>query len=540
MRRFRYRYKALLLLLLIAFVGTLGVLSLKKDQAPEPAVIFAKADEGAALLRASGERPEHTGRLLIHGTAAPYDRETGTYYVPVSAFGGDLTEGLTFSNKGAAARLIRDGMEEDRALAIESSHAFTLVISDAEAVYTERLVFTGLPIMTIETLSDDSIAARDENNIDRITLFDPSGADGCRVDTYYGKDRLRGSFGRNFSKNSYLISLDEEEENDGIPLLGLRADNKWILLPMHMDQNKLRDKLAQDLWNDFAEADPDACDTGTHMAYIELFRDGRYWGLYGLTERITGESLSLKETDILFKVARKSKHTSEVYGSVKHTLDGGDSDTEIHWPEIYTGEALWDPMIHYVKSFIEDPEDYSPEELYEQLDLKNAVDYTIYYLTVAAEDNCIHNTYYLFQGMPDGGTRLRRIPWDLTITFGYRNFLSDNASGFDPAELERINPPTSMIHLMERDPEGFFTLLSERYRTLRKRFLTPEHLLENLAIQSNRIKKSGAMKREIERWTVVENTEDTTELEAFIQDRFAVLDDYFLTPYSAEKLERIG
>lgn len=527
--------KRVLLVCLVFVIILCCLVSIHRDRNDSTQLHWISRDALSFGLSDTASQQNKNGRLFIFGEAAQFDRQSNTYYVPVRSNERDCLSGLSWSDGDEQAYLVMDGMEGDIASAVETGHAFTIACKSDGSAATSQLVFTGLPMLTIETLSDDTIPVTDDKTVSKFVLFDPNSGNGYQINTYYGYDRVRGSYSRNFSKISYDMALCGGPQS----LLGLRKDDKWILMPMHMDLNKLRDKLALDLWNDFAQANPRVNYTGIHMAYIELMRDGRYWGLYGLVERVTGESLGLSPNDTLFKVSRASKHSSEAYEAVKNTLDGKDTDTDIRWPTVYR-EKLWEPMIQYVKSFIEEPDNYAAEDLYAQLDLENAADYTIYLLTVAAEDNNIHNTFYVFAGQEDGGTKLRRIPWDLTITFGYRNFLSEHDSGFDPNELTRINPPISMIHLMERDLEGFFRLLSNRYRELRGDFLTPEHILENLYIQSALITKSGAMGREIDRWTVVENTLDTSGLEQFIRDRFRVLDDYFLTPYEPGKVSRLG
>lgn len=528
--------KRILLACLALAISLCGFLSIHREGNGSAKIHWIRRDSLSFELSDAGSRRNGNGRLFIFGEAAPFDIQSNTYYVPVRLDEQDPLSGLSWSGSGEQAYLVMDGMEDDIPSAIENGHAFTIARPKDGSVATCKLVFTGLPMLTVEALSDDAIRVTDDKTVGKFVLFNPNGRSGYEIDTYYGYDRVRGSYSRNFSKVSYSMTISSGPES----LLGLRKDDEWILMPMHMDLNKLRDKLALDLWNDFARANPEANYTGIHMEYLELMRDGRYWGLYGLVERITGESLGLSPDDIMFKVARASKHSSKAYEAVKNTLDGKDTDTDIRWPKIYLGEKLWEPMIRYVKSFIEDPDNYTAEDLYGQLDLKNAVDYTLFLLTVAAEDNNIHNTFYVFTGQEDGSTKLRRIPWDLTITFGYRNFVSEHDSGFDPNELTRINPPISMIHLMERDPEGFFRLLSDRYRELRADFLTPDHILGNLYVQSALLTKSGAMGREIDRWTMVENTLDIRGLEQFIQNRCRVLDHYFLAPYEAEKLSILG
>ena len=90
----------------------------------------------------------------------------------------------------------------------------------------------------------------------------------------------RGSSSRMFPKQSYsLETQDSLGENNNIPLLGLPAENDWVLYAPYSDKSMMRNVVAYKMWRDMDHYSP-----GTK--YCELFLNGDYKGVYVFMEKI--------------------------------------------------------------------------------------------------------------------------------------------------------------------------------------------------------------------------------------------------------------
>src|SRR5688500_14736763 len=91
---------------------------------------------------------------------------------------------------------------------------------------------------------------------------------------------LRGQFSRTLPKKSYALELrDAEGENVDAPLLGLPADDDWVLTAAYNDRTLMRNALAYET----------ARSIGRYAArtrFVELRIRGRSRGVYVLTEKL--------------------------------------------------------------------------------------------------------------------------------------------------------------------------------------------------------------------------------------------------------------
>lgn len=193
--------KLILLFLATAAFIAAAVLSLANDAASGQAVCFMRAAIPDHLPDAPAHAP--VSSLLIHGVPAPYDAQTGVYYVPLSLKNGLANAKLSWKNAAESACLAADGAESDLAGAIADGHAFTLLISGRQGEYTQKVIFTALPMLVSKTLSDDTIKAAEDKASAKFTYFDPAGSDdgGYRILSGAGTKKLHGHYSRNYSKS---------------------------------------------------------------------------------------------------------------------------------------------------------------------------------------------------------------------------------------------------------------------------------------------------------------------------------------------------
>ena len=147
---------------------------------------------------------------------------------------------------------------------------FAFLISSEREITVERCEKLGLPILQIETDRNKPVKRKDKYVKASYTLGELSGR--CKI-------RGRGNSTWKTAltqKRPYLLKLDEEAS-----LLGFPAARKWVLMANAPDRSMLRNFYAEHL----AHTVWDRQRWSPSSTFITLFLNGKYMGLYGLTEK---------------------------------------------------------------------------------------------------------------------------------------------------------------------------------------------------------------------------------------------------------------
>ncbi len=152
--------------------------------------------------------------------------------------------------------------------------------------------------------------------------------------------RIRGHASREFEKAPYRLKfVDENGEDNPLPVMGMAAHCEWVLYGPYMDKSLVRNYMWYNLSGDMMEWAP-------NVRYCELILNGQYQGLYMMIETITnGEDcrLDLQEmamgstvTGYLLRGDRTTEEDLEgirdVYSYLERTLTIG-SDVAIRYPK---------------------------------------------------------------------------------------------------------------------------------------------------------------------------------------------------------------
>jgi len=263
-----------------------------------------------------------------------------------------------------------------------------------------------LPKLEIETESGELPGDEDTSGALRLTEAHEGGA--CAIETSI-HIRLRGNTSRRFPKKSYRLELVEADGTKrDLALCGLRADDDWILNPMYSDTSKVREAMAYWLWEQINSQGRSAASSRT--AYVEVWLNGVYHGLYLLQERVDRKQVGVdKARGILYKAVANDR--PEVAELLKAGSSGACGGLEL----TYAGNAVaavWAPAADYMAILNGDAPGGSA-----RLSRPNAVDYALWSMLVQARDNHFKNMF-IHCVWEDGGYVLYRIPWDLNHTFG--------------------------------------------------------------------------------------------------------------------------
>ncbi len=522
-----------------------------------------------------------------------FDEDEGCYVV---ALPKSVRESKTFDmsvnfdvklDDGVAYELRLDGVapnEEGRIIiddfeALES-HSFS-IYKDGEEVQSVEVRFTYLNLVEINYPSCNSSYYITGSL--RVTQPNILGHDSLYVAAF----KYRGASAQKYDKKSYAIKMREADgvTSKDVEFLGLRDDNNWILDAMAVDRACMRNRVSTDLWNDFATEPYHKRDGrekkarhGTRGEFAEVYLNGKYHGVYCLTEKMDRKQLKLKKLEqpaggkpIIHGTLYKSSQWSY---EVLMGHDLGQKVFPLHQPEPYNNNLKQETWANYeikYPDYEEEPIDWAPlwnainvvasyEDsqfsgyVTEYFDMKNVVDYYLFIELMLATDNHGKNMFfYNYDQQASTSTRMIGLaPWDLDGTWGRR---WDGSSSICRADQDFTtflwayeHGTLTLFHrLQELEYMNWEKQLSKRYAELRQTHFAEEALHERFETYAELFEASGADEREGERWAKLYHGNirgDVDYIKRWITTRLAFLDEQYgyVAPSGIEvvKVDHLG
>lgn len=523
MRYGKKRQKLFLLLLCICLLGPImaGYILGRtgRMQLTVPVVSYEKIQDVTKGMQEYDVRPA----LSFGGHAAAYDSVEDIYYITQNMDGGSFGGALS----SVEGRLLWPYDEyftrfED---AISQGHVFSLYcVDDRENRYCSyRVVFTGMPIMVIDTLDGGEIKGGREGVM---RLFDwKFSADSYRESSCYAA--IRGNTSIGYPKKGYKLKLDEK-----MSLLGMRRDEDWILTALYDDAGLIHTKFAHDVWQDIAKSNGVKKDDGTRMEYLELFSNDVYLGVYGLIERIDAKELSLTQGDILYKCVGYEEDRTD-----NRLTFGLEEAFDIKYPAQY-GMYEYRQLNEYLDIFnhMTDREDY--EKARSMINMENYVDHNIFTLFAYGCDNYVRkNNFYLAcpnNRKEEPAYTFIMIPWDLNATWGNVQVvdMTCNNTLYMPEVIEDPNLwCLDVKQLFQCYPDEIAEETYARWSTLREDILTKDRLWGMLDEDFSYLHASGAYERNYRRWPEGMDYWKEDYIYEYVEGRLIWLDTYFKEPY---------
>lgn len=446
--------------------------------------------------------------LEYNGTPAAVDTQTSTIYLSQSAgrlsSAKDLPGELKINSKEHRLFFAPDSNFSDLSNAVRSGHPFTLLVVSGDNIYMKyRVIFTTLPVLRLDGTVTHQNADSENVFEGALCLWTPDDPE-IRRDSAKSSTaqwHIRGNTTAILGKKSWKISLkDAQGLNNDLDFLGLGADDDWILNAMSLDDTKLKEKLFQDLWNDWADLNPWNYKMSA-SGYVEVICNDRYSGIYLLQRRIDRKYYRLTENDILLKGRNTwtPANLQEAYEIIHSPLS--EAETLRLMEGIYTGE---DPSIIHLDSFL---------------------DVNLFLQYGSACDNVgFKNTFYLLKWQEDSYD-LYMIPWDTDMTWGvtYTTGLTYNYQRSMNSQTLR-REYSAMMHQI---PE-LKALMSFRWAELRKSTLSEDAIKNRLEENLTMLHQSGVLQRDYVCWGRFYQGKDTTEnLSHYLLERLYHLDGYY-------------
>lgn len=527
--------------------------------------------------------------LLLGGKPLVYDKKSQTYYASVPSAMREQSAWAT-----ALHYVLSEGQPADAQLSIENTEAlqgdsilispltcdedYTLSLAQGEEVLASaKLRFTFLPIveMTLASCNGTDYTMGEM----RVVNPESEGYDSL----FTAKMKYRGATAQSFPKKSYAVKFcDAEGSSVNRSFFGLREDKSWILDAMYVDRACMRNRVATDLWNDFAtlpyyaEKEPDAL-TGTRGRFVEVFLNGTYHGLYCMTEKIDRKQLKLKK----FKEAEKTDTgVEEIHGLLYKSSDwtyevfmGHELNNKYyphHAPSSYNnwlGVETWRGFEIKYPDFEKEAVDWKP--LYDAInfvatssqinfdrDVKTKFDYPMlrdYYLFIElmlATDNHGKNMfYYVYDEAKEKYQKLSVAPWDMDGTFGQNyyaetSYTNDATQDFDTFLWKYEHGQLTLFSMLEKSSLDWDEDLATRYAELRSSWFNPDSLAARFAGYASLFADSHADQREQTAWPKYHSDlqSEATYAEDWVKERIAALDEKYgydptvtgITPAKAE------
>lgn len=306
-------------------------------------------------------------------------------------------------------------------------------------------------------------------------------------------------------KRNYKIKLSED-----VSLLGLRVDNNWILDAGQADLFRLRNRIATDLWNDFAEKPyyshkESGVLSGTKGRVVEVYLNNEYVGIYCLTEAIDRKQLKLKKFDN--NTINGQLWKSEGYGcALMWDIVPYDNHSEtwdvfeVKYPDLNDLNTTdYSTLYNAIDFVVNSSNEEFTNKVDEYFDMPVLIDYYIFLQTMNAYDNIGKNIYWATYNKNED-KKLTLAVWDLDATVGQK-WTEKNIVGSSSPEYDININMKLYVRLRELNANKFNEKVSERYFQLRKNYLSTDSLINRYISYYDLIKKSGAAQREENRWS---------------------------------------
>lgn len=484
-----------------------------------------------AIMKSHSESDSMIVSDIIFGEEYLFlDDTDGTFYY--SIIEGDeeaLDPVIKIVSKEKEANIaIREKQITNEMISGNKTIDFIVYTDDSYAKY--KLKCTTLPLMNIDY--EDEIT--EENTVMSMQLFDNRAGVLQREVCSDGTIHVRGGSTKSYPKLGYKVSLTVNSSNGSTKknkcaLLGMRQDDDWILYAAYNDQEKIRNVFSSNLWMETCGGDNSFnIENGMRYEYIELFLNGRYWGLYALGYPIDDLQLGIKENkkECIYK---KLLWNSEY--PIKYAEDGTIAGYKISSVERTDWSILFD---FYDKL---NREDTGEDWYYSSIDLDNAIDYVLFINLIQGIDNVYNDTtknmYITAKVWKDGGYKFLYTPWDMDIAWG--NGWSSEALNLTVPYV--LTPSTNIVMesgslyklLINHNENAWMTYLN-KYDELRNNMWSDETIMNMLDEYENQIFDSGAYRRDMDRWPEGSYEDPELKLSVFKQyvlDRLYELDEYY-------------
>lgn len=455
-------------------------------------------------------------QFTINGRSVIYDKVSDTYMVsiPENAFETDYEASIALDATAGWSNLSIEGTDiadNYTFKQVEGNKIYKIHAQEGDKEINTQLTFTFLPLLVMEGTFGYDYA---QGNI---SLLSPDAAEPTNS---FAKVKWRGGSTNTADKhkrNYKIKTLNEKGKKQEISLLGMREDNNWILDAGQIDLFRLRNRIATEIWNDFAtkpyyaSKEPKA-KSGVTGKVVEVILNNEYRGIYSLTKAMDRKELKLKKYDDknqefhgqLWKVSSWDKATfwdiDKDYDNTQETWHA----FETKYPDIDdVNPTDYSPLYEAIDFVANSNDEAFKKEVGDYFDIPVLIDYQLFQETLKPVDN---NGKNMFWGIYDvaKSKKLTLAIWDLDASVG--QFWQCST----PLHPNRVFPNTDLgvkdgFNLYHRlsslNVDNYNEKVANRYHELRKTYFCEENLISRYQGYYDMLVKSGAASREETKWS---------------------------------------
>ena len=455
-------------------------------------------------------------QFTINGKHIIYDKQNDTYMacIPEDAFGKDYEAIILLDIASDWSDLSIDGTQIAYSYTfkqVEGNKLYSIYARKGNKEINTKITFTFLPLLVLQgsfgydyTQGSMSLYSSDATE-PTISLI---------------KAKWRGGSTNTADKhkrNYKIKTLNEKGKSQDISLLGMREDNNWILDAGQIDLFRLRNRIATEIWNDFAtkpyytSKEPKA-KSGVAGKVVEVILNNEYRGIYSLTEAMDRKELKLKKYDDknqefhgqLWKVSSWDKSTfwdiEKDYDNTQETWHA----FETKYPDIEdVNPTDYSPLYEAIDFVANSNDETFKKEVANYFDIPVIIDYQLFLETLKPIDNCGKNMYWgIYDVAKD--KKLTLAIWDLDASVGQDWHCSI------PLHPDYVSPDTELgikeafnlyTRLSTLNVDNYNQKVADRYHELRKTYFSEENLISKYQSYYDMLVKSGAASREESKWS---------------------------------------
>ncbi len=455
-----------------------------------------------------------------------YDANTNTIYIPQTMEETYWKGKLEPVKKDGQLFFCEDSAFMTKAEAIKTGHVFKLYYIGNNEYCVFDVVFTGMPLMNIQTRD---YYEEDERIIwqGSVQVYDQYRTS-LKLQQAECTYRIRGGTSEDYEKPGYKLELTDKK----LSLLGMDTSRDWILNALYDDAGLIHNKLSYEVWHEIASYNQVPNDDGILMEYVEVFIDDEYLGVYALLERADRKTLDMRESDILYKC--RAMRIPEEHNYTNEDTDGLHPIFILKYPKNHTAQD-WEPLKRWVNYFCK--EQFSGyEDGGALLNMENAIDYNLFILLSCATDNTRKNSFLIAEYQANGEYQFKKVPWDLNGTWGnpWIDVEECNYTMYDSTYITDVDTwYTDISTLYYYNETEVARLLMTRWKELRdEQVITKEKINDMIDAELSYLHNSGAYERNYKRWPHGSEYWQDGYIYEYVDGRIDFLDKYFEQLYA--------
>ena len=297
-----------------------------------------------------------------------------------------------------------------------------------------------------------------------------------------GKIKCRGGYSSGFPKHSFTFKMDHKHS-----LAGLPTQRAYILNANYIDKTMMRHKICFDL---FREMNPEK-NLASRCAYVNVYRNGKYQGLYVLMQKLNAGSLGLDKKDSLAMIF---KDPPVFYGENRlEWIQEPGNYFQQNFPDI-EDEDKNDELESVMQFMIHADDSVFAAEIGGFFDIENVIDWHLLIMFTNNGDGVMKN-FYLYK--KDSFTPFRIAIWDYDDAFGRDG----------EGELKMLNSLPDfdrclLLNRLQNNPYlDYDAQLRRRYKELRDSGLFSKKHVEDMIDANDRMIRADVA-RNFEKWPV--------------------------------------